>query len=213
MFRLTIQACLLTAVLFVGSGAARSGILIEDFEDPFPEWKNRWLALNSNLTNNMEEANTCYGVDCRGNNPDGLWIADGIPGQMDTFITFNPAFAATLTSLQLDLTGWQPTTLEIYDSDGATLLSTLIELTDGATTDPGVYATYRVASSTGIREWSLLNWGTKVEGNVSIDNVIVTTGATSGVPGSAPILGALAAFNAARKLRQRLSRAAASIRP
>lgn len=181
----------LTLVLFVaallcsGVGTAQAGPVTytENFNNPFPGWQTRWLGLNSNLTNYYIEDNSCYGIDCRGNNPDGLWIADGIAGHQSTYITFNPAFAATLTSLQLDVAGYTPARLVIFDKDGNPLLNTLISLTGGAGTDPGTYATYSVLSLNGIGGWNFLYAdGSQIEGNTSIDNVVATAGGSTTVP-------------------------------
>jgi hypothetical protein len=202
---LVALAVLQSGSVLLGTSIARAATLTEDFEDPFPAWESRWLASNSNLTNYYEESNGCYGVDCRGNNPDGLWISDGIAGQQSTFITFNPTFGATLTSLQLDIAGFAAgSVLEVFDSNSNILLSTAITLTNGAYTDPGTYATYQVNSSNGIGGWNILSGLTQIEGNTSIDNVIVNTSDTTAVPGSLPLFGAAAAFGYSRKLRKRI---------
>jgi hypothetical protein len=44
----------------------------------------------------------------------------------------------------------------------------------------------------------------QIEGNTSIDNVIVNTSDTTAVPGSLPLFGAAAAFGYSRKLRKRI---------
>lgn len=176
---------LVAALLLCGGTAAQAGpiTLIESFENPFPNWKTGWLGSNSNLTNYYEEQNSCYGIDCRGNNPDGLWIADGIAGVDDTYITFDTAFAATLTSLQLDVAGYADARLVIFDKDGNSLLDTLITLTYGAMTDPGTYATYSVLSQNGIGGWRFIHaGGAPIEGYTSIDNVTVTAGGLPSVP-------------------------------
>ena len=174
------------AVLLWCGGSTAQAVpvtLTENFNNPFPEWETRWLGSNSNLTNYYHETGGCYGVDCRGNNPDGLWIADGIGGSLDTFITFAPAFAATLTSLQLDVAGHTAARLVIFDKDGTTLLDTLISLTNGATNDPGTYATYSALSVNGIGGWNILRVGSsQIEGNTGIDNVQVTSGESTTVP-------------------------------
>ena len=134
--RTGIWAAALLALLLM-SAPIQAGVLVEDFEATFPAWESGWLATNSNLTN-------YYGLGAgRGNNPDGLWI-----GEAD--IVFLPAFAATLTSLSLDVAGHAPTQFQIYDQVGALLLDVPLTLTFGATTDPGVYAHYAVTSSNGI---------------------------------------------------------------
>jgi hypothetical protein len=141
------------------SGAAQGAtILTEDFEATFPAWESGWLATNSNLTN-------VYGVGSdRGNNPDGLWV--GV-----TDIVFQTAFGQSLTSISFDVAGYQPTTVEIYDSSGSILLSTPLTLTLGAFTDPGTYVNYGASSGSGIGGFRFV--GGAVVGNTSIDNVVV----------------------------------------
>jgi hypothetical protein len=166
-----MKKLVLVFVTLLFSGLLPAAPLIEDFENPFPLWKTRWLATNSNLMNYYEEVSGCYGIDCRGNNPDGLWIGDGIPGGASSYITFSPAFAATITSFAIDIASYVSSTLEVVDKDGTILLSVLITNTNGAFTDPGVYSHYAVASGNGIGGFRIL--GGSVEGNVSIDNVEV----------------------------------------
>src|SRR4051812_41073694 len=87
------------SLLCVRSASAAS-ILIEDFEAPFPAWESGWLAVNSNLQN-------YYGVGAaRGNNPDGLWVADDSASGAGSFITFDSPFALTLSSFDIDIAGY-----------------------------------------------------------------------------------------------------------
>lgn len=159
-------------------GVATAGTLTENFEAAFPAWESAWLGANSNLQNNYV---VWYGYPhrYRGNNPDGLWLddGDGIYGSDTVTIAFNPGFGATLTSLALDIAGWAPITLEIFDASNVNLLSTNVTLTYGAWTDPGVYAHYSANSSNGIGGFRFIpTGGSQVEGNTSIDNVVATQG-------------------------------------
>lgn len=148
---------LLGASLFYGAAQAAT-ILTEDFEAVFPAWETGWLATNSNLTN-------YYGVgQGRGNNPDGLWI-----GVSD--IIFDSAFGQSITSISIDVAGWVPTNIQIYNSLGGMLLDVPVTLTFGAFTDPGTYANYSISSLQGIGGFRFTGDG--VLGNTSIDNVIV----------------------------------------
>lgn len=186
------------------SGAA---VLIEDFEDPFADWETGWLGTNSNLSNYYV---IFGGVDTsfRGNNPDGLWLddGDGAYGLDIATIAFLPSFGSTLTSLSLDVAGYTAISLTIFDSFGVPLLSTDVVLTLGARTDPGVYSTYSVLSATGIGGFSFTSSVGQLEGNTSIDNVVVTDGAVSAVPepGTTAMMaaGLLGLAMAARKRRQ-----------
>lgn len=161
-------------------GVAAAGTLTEDFNAPFPAWESAWLGANSNLQN-------YYGVGAgRGNNPDGLWLDDG-NGNYSSPVTiaFIPAFGATLTSFALDIAGFTPITLEIFDVSSGILLSTNVTLTQGAWTDPGVYAHYSANSSNGIGGFRFISGGGQIEGNTGIDNVVVTQGedgVLNGVP-------------------------------
>jgi hypothetical protein len=164
----------LVALLLLNTPAQAGPVLIEDFEAGFPAWESGWLGTNSNLTN-------YYGVGTgRGNNPDGLWI-----GVQD--IIFQPSFAATLTSLSVDVAGHATASIEIYDQSGAILLGVPVDLTYGALMDPGVYAHYSVTSSNGIGGFRLL--GSSVLGNTSIDNVVVN-GEAVPEPGTVGLLAA-----------------------
>jgi hypothetical protein len=145
---------------------ANAATYVENFENPLINWTSNWLGTNSNLTNYYATPGE------RGNNPDGLWV-----GNFTT--TFAPVFGATLTSFTLDIAGYASTTLTIFDSFGATLLSTPLTLTYGAYTDPGVYVNYSVTSATGIGGFS---FDGAALGNTSIDNVVATDNLVAGVP-------------------------------
>jgi len=183
------------------------GVLIEDFEAPFPAWESGWLGVNSNLQNYYVVSGSSNPSN-RGNNPDGLWMddGDGIYGTSTSTITFNPAFALTLTSFDIDVAGWAPALLEIFDASNQNLLSVQIALTQGAWVDPGVYAHYGVTSSNGIGGFRLIpTGGTQIEGNTGIDNVTVNQG-TAPVPEPATwvLLGAsLAGLGLMRRFRRR----------
>ncbi len=154
--------------------AAQAASYVEDFEAAFPAWEAGWLGQHSNIQN-------YYGVGAgRGNNPDGLWLSDGSANGSDTVITFDSAFAATISSLDFDFTTFVGgVTLTIWDKDGTTLLTANPAATFGAYADPGSYLHFGVASANGVGGFSLFGGG--VEGNTSIDNVVVNAGAP-GVP-------------------------------
>lgn len=157
------------------SAPAMATTLIEDFEAPFPAWESGWLGTNSNLQNYFGPG------EGRGNNPDGLWIRDGLDNGADAVISFDTAFGATLSSFEIDVAAFATPTLRIWDLAGATLLSVVLPYNPGAYSDPGVYNHFSVASTNGIGGFSFV--GDSVEGNVSIDNVRVNVeGITSAVP-------------------------------
>jgi hypothetical protein len=156
---------------------AAAGTLTEDFNAPFPAWESAWLGENSNLVNYFL-ADGLPDTD-RGNNLDGLWIADSMTYHGgNVIISFQPSFAATLTSLSIDIAGYVPLNFEIFDATGQALLSTALTLTYGANQDPGVYAHYSTTSTTGIGGFEFLGTAT-IEGNTSIDNVVVNQSGTA----------------------------------
>jgi hypothetical protein len=171
------------ALLLSGVGQARAGFLTESFDVPFPAWQSGWLGTNSNLENYY----VVYGSPdtFRGNNPDGLWVADQGPAHRGTVaITFNPAFGSTLTSFSIDIAGYLPINLEVFDMSHNVILNTPVVLTFGGTTNPGVYSHYSVNSTNGISGFAFVppDQNYFVEGNTSIDNVSVFQGASSAVP-------------------------------
>ncbi len=157
------------ALLFLCSSNAMATILTEDFEDTFPAWESGWLGTNSNLQN-------VYGVGAgRGNNPDGLWIADGLSNGSIAEITFNSLFGSTVTNFSIDVTTWVSGALfEAFDMLGNTIESTVITSMYGGYSDPGSYQTISFSSANGLSGFSIT--GGSIEGNTSIDNVVATTG-------------------------------------
>jgi hypothetical protein len=181
-----------------GEGAAAAATtMIESFPDPLSGWKTRFMGLNSNLQNEYVVVNVCFypstvvDEDCRGNNWDGLWIADDNSEDRSTSrIRFTSEFAATLTSLALDIGshvltrddgGVTPNpVLTIYDKDMNVLLTEVIP--PGCSNcsfnnaGPNVYSRHGVQSTNGIGGFDIAaaEGGLDVEGNVGIDNIAVT---------------------------------------
>ena len=182
---------------------AAAGTLTEDFNAPFPAWQSGWLGVNSNLVNYyvaLGFANTD-----RGSNLDGLWIADSMTYHAgNVIISFLPSFAATLTSLSIDIAGYAPLRFEIFDATGQVLLNNQLTLTDGAESIPGVYANYSAASTTGIGGFEFLG-DVQIEGDTSIDNVVVDqSGTATPEPAAWGLIGAgLLALAGIRKRRAR----------
>jgi hypothetical protein len=168
---LALVSAIILVVGIVGSASALT--LVEDFEATFPAWETGWLGTNSNLQN-------YYGIgDDRGNNPDGLWLddGDGIYGTDIAKIIFEPTFGSNLTTFDIDIAGYQgfPIDLQVYDMNGTIILNVSVTLTDGAYTDPGTYAHYSTTSTNGISAFWFIPIGSgQVEGNTSIDNVVVS---------------------------------------
>jgi hypothetical protein len=161
--------------LLLSAMQASALVLTEDFEGDFPAWESAWLGTNSNVQN-------YYGVGAdRGNNPDGLWIADGLNNGNETQISFDTAFGSTISDFSLDVTTWvNGAIFTAFDMSGNTLISTAITSLYGAYTDPGSnYQTIAFSSLNGVSGFSIT--GGYIEGNTSIDNVVVNT-ATANVP-------------------------------
>ena len=160
----------LATTALVLSTSVNAVTLVEDFNDPFPQWESDWLGTNSNIEN-------VYGVgEGRGNNPDGLWIYDGVgsDGSSNVIeINFDEVFGSSLTSFSIDISTVAPSsTLEIYDTNGVVLLSSIVAGYSG--TD--ALETYFVSSISGISGFSIATTSlSTLEGNTAIDNVIVTT--------------------------------------
>ena len=166
------------AAALLVANAASAATLTENFNAvPFGQWQSAWFGTQSNAQNYYVSYNGSS-IDTRGNNPDGLWVSDGNGSGTPLTINFNGSFASTLTSFSLDIASHTFSTLTIFDKVGATLLSTVITNTAGAFTNPGVYAFYQTTSSNGIGGFSLSG---SAQGNISIDNLTVTTG-SGGVP-------------------------------
>ncbi|CAN5882840.1 hypothetical protein BH18ACI5_BH18ACI5_09630 [soil metagenome] len=172
-----VLAALLVFAVGSRSTASAGTILLEDFESPFPEWESGWLGANSNLANYY--AGPGGGTwDLRGNNPDGLWLSDAYGTFADSLvdIVFDAGFAATLTAFSIDITGYSPLDLRIYDAFGETLLLAVVAPTKDAQSESPKYAHYSTLSTAGIGgfRFSPKRPDYSIEGRTSIDNVSVT---------------------------------------
>lgn len=175
-----------SAAISINAGTAHAATLVEQFNDPFPDWESGWLATNSNIQN-------YYGVGAdRGNQPNGLWVEDDTPFDSAINVVFDNAFAATLTSFSLDVATFiGANILSIYDASGATV-ATFLGF-DTASFDVAV--NFSVISSNGIGGFSFSN--SSSSGNTWIDNVSVSNGALAPVPLPAAgflLVGALGGF-------------------
>jgi hypothetical protein len=193
------------AVLFnLGiSSVVQAATFVENFNAPFPAWESGWLGTNSNIKNYYGQGQG------RGNNPDGLWLTDGDGmefGDPSVDIVFDSLFGSTLTSLSIDIAGYSPTKFQVFDKNNNSLLNVDVTLTYGATTFSGVYSSYSITSTNGISRFSFVptNAGS-VEGNTSIDNLVVTQSSTQTVPEPSYILGLLAfgVFGASSMLKRK----------
>jgi len=172
-------------LLFVMSGMAEAAMYSEDFED-FSSWESGWLGVNTNIQN-------YYGVGTRGNNPDGLWISDGSSNgkaQYTIEINFDPAFGKSITAFSIDITTWAKSALfELFDMDNNPIFSSFISSFGGALNDPGSYQTISLDSLNGLFGFKITSDRKNdlpVEGNTSIDNVFIATGASAAGASAVP---------------------------
>jgi len=175
----TLAVGAVAALLLIAGSHAAAATLTETFDTaPFSSWETRWFGANSNATNVYVDVYGTGYANFRGNNPDGLWIADG-GGIVDPVtINFDSAFAASLTSLSFDVASHIDSEhLIFFDKDGLTLSDVVVAPTYGAMTYPGIYVNYGVTSANGIGGFTFTGGA---GGNVSIDNMSAITAVISG---------------------------------
>jgi hypothetical protein len=148
------------------TGLAQAFTLTEDFEGAFPAWESGWFGAHTDALNVYCPARGCTE---RGNNPDGLWLA-GTGSSSQILVSFTGGFGDGVTSLSMDVAGFSPTTLSVWDKDGALIFAEEVTLTFGAFTDPGTYSNYTIASTNGI---GAFGFSGIAAGNTSIDNITV----------------------------------------
>lgn len=191
---------LMASATLLSSSGASAAMLTEDFEAPFPTWESGWLGTNSNLRN-------YYGVgQGRGNNPDGLWISDNDGNSDVASIMFNNAFGSTITNFSIDVTSWiNNAVFHAYDLNGIELISTTITSIAGGYSDPGSYQTISFSSNNGVSGFRIDSVNGGIEGNTSIDNVVVNADRNQvPEPASLALVGlGLAGLLGARRKRSR----------
>jgi hypothetical protein len=165
---------LLTVFVALAAGAIADD-LIEPFDDPLGQWRDNWLALNSNMQNWYVDQGD-PNEDNRGNNPCGLWISDGDPGNTDCSITFDAGFGAGVTYFEISLEIAVDLTLSIYDVDGNLTTSEFIPANYAGGEWACGAVPFGYATPNGLGYFTMT--GAYVEGNTAIDNVKVTTGTT-----------------------------------
>ncbi|HEY6530506.1 MAG TPA: PEP-CTERM sorting domain-containing protein [Cellvibrionaceae bacterium] len=163
-------AALIAALAFTSHASA--SVLTEDFSN-VPGWQSNWFGTQSN-TKNYYEVKGLGSASERGNNPDGLWLDDndGVNEDKDLTVVFNDVFAASLSTLSLDLASYINMDIKFFDALGNSLSNQTVTPTLGATTLPGTYQNFTVSSATGIGGFSLFNSSDYIEGNVSLDNLV-----------------------------------------
>lgn len=201
IFLATVAACAI-------ADHAAAATLTEGFDAPFEQWETRWLGTQSNAANYYVSE---YGADVGYQGaPDmgGLWLSDGdnylADGDYASInIRFLDGFAASLTSLQVDVaTALPDTALRFYDHAGGVIGSYVLAASPlSAYSTPTSYRTISVNSANGIAGFSFLGYS---QGNVAIDNLVAVT-ATSAVPepaGWALMMGGLAVAGFALRRRR-----------
>ncbi|MHC4826430.1 MAG: hypothetical protein ACYTEY_07730, partial [Planctomycetota bacterium] len=152
--------------------------LEEGFPNPLGGWNGRWLYQNSNLENYYVADGDCD-PDNRGNNPTGLWIAEpqgcgsGVGGPVMEWV-FDPAFAAALSHLEFGIEAFNTCDVTIYDVD-SNVLSVGIYWGGAIPMDHADIVS--ADSENGISRVvfdTTAYGGEQIEGNTSIDNVVVT---------------------------------------
>lgn len=178
---------LVSLVALTGLASSASAQLVEEFGDPLGEWRNRWLAQNSNLQNyyvasgNPDENN-------RGNNPTGLWISDGIVGGACD-VVFDNAFGASLTSIEFGIESFTSITVRFYDMSG-------VEFHAIAASGGGFPLEHDTLIFSGISNNGISRIffdGSSTEGNTSIDNVRANVVPAPGMAGLVAVGGLMAA--------------------
>ncbi|MBU0639468.1 MAG: hypothetical protein KKB50_11435 [Planctomycetes bacterium] len=166
---------LIAAVILVAAPAVADTFL-ETFPDPLGGWNNRFLYQNSDMENYYIASSSSNDPNYRGNNPEGLWIAEpqgygsGVGGPIID-IDFDPAFGSLITYIEFGLECWTQCDITVYDM-GGTALATKMFMGGGFDFD---HADIMSASSTnGVSKFvfdSTPYTGGQIEGNTSIDNV------------------------------------------
>ena len=176
---------LATAACCALAGNAQASVLTENFDTPFEQWETRWFGTQSNAANYYVSENGSDATYQGAQDVGGMYLSDGDSyrdggdyGSVN--VRFLGDFAASLTSLQMDVATALPNTaLNFFDRSGNVISSFTIAASPlSAYYTPTGYRTVAVSSANGIAGFSFLGFA---QGNVIVDNLIAVT-ATSAVP-------------------------------
>jgi len=203
--------------LFAVTAPAQAAVYTETFDDAnFNAWKSGWFGQNSNA-----QIRDPWATD-RGNNVTGLTVFDGDPYDGNQIkISFDAAFGASITNFTFDVLNYASgieQRLYVYDIDGVAILDAVLAVVaqdpaadngsnNGYDFAQSKYTSYSVTSTNGISGFYVGPFG--AEGNLSIDNLQVTTAASAAVPEPATwamMIGGLGLVGAS--LRRRAARVA-----
>ena len=154
--------------------AAFGTTYLETFPDPLGDWQAGWLYQNTNMESHYFSGGNCD-ANYRGNQPEGIWISDnqGCGNeiiQSPVRIDFAGGFGDDGVLLAFDLfTCVTDVTLNIYDKNGALVVS------DPIPSNCWNWSSYSYPLTNGISAFELAYTGGQVEGNTSIDNVLLET--------------------------------------
>ena len=198
-----VRATVLTVGLTLTVGGPALAGLVETFPDPLGGWETRWLYVNSNLGNYYNASGGNDDPNFRGNNPEGLWMADtrgfnsGVGGPTSE-IFFDDAFAATLIHLEFGMEAFVRMDVTIFDMNDNVLASGTFA---GGGFDFDHADIISADSNNGIRRIlfdSRPYGGGQIEGNTSVDNFFAIIPA----PGALFVLGLGGALAGSRRRRR-----------
>lgn len=170
---------LIFGIFMVLAGGAIAEDFIESFDDPLGGWRDRWLAVNTNMQN-YYVANGNPDEDYRGNNSCGLWIHDGDISSTNCTINFDASFGAPVVYFEIAIEAYTDFTLTVYDSDGNMVDTIAIAYNAGGGLLGCECVPFGFNTPNGLGYFTMESTGT-VEGNTAIDDVKVTTDTTASV--------------------------------
>lgn len=178
------------AVCALGVVGMANAQLTETFPDPLGQWTTGWLYLNSDMENYYMASGSDPDPNYRGNNPEGLWIAEPQGFGNGNFgpvlqIDFDPSFGAQITDISFGLEAFISIDVTAYDMAGVSLGTMTFSGGDFGFDHADIYS---ATSTNGVSYFIMDSTpysGGQVSGNTSIDNVSVTIPA----PGSLALLG------------------------